>query len=83
MMMPIRLTRKEMKMIMQLRRKRMVRMMTVMIMIMLIVGIRKVYFTYKCTADLKVRKIIFFFAGETYNGEFRGIFREGRELFDP
>jgi hypothetical protein len=32
---------------------------------------------------LKVREIIFFFAGKTYNGAFRGIFRGGRDLYDP
>jgi hypothetical protein len=32
---------------------------------------------------LKVQDIIFFLAGKTYNGAFRGVFREGRDLFDP
>jgi hypothetical protein len=30
-----------------------------------------------------VREIIFFFAGKTHNGTIRGIFRGGRDLFDP
>jgi hypothetical protein len=32
---------------------------------------------------LKVRDIIFFFAGKKYNGAFRGIFQGGRDVFDP
>jgi hypothetical protein len=31
---------------------------------------------------LKVRDIIIF-AGKTYHGAFRGVFRGGRDLFDP
>jgi hypothetical protein len=30
-----------------------------------------------------VREIIFFLAGKTHNGTVRGIFRGGRDLFDP
>jgi hypothetical protein len=31
----------------------------------------------------KVREIIFFLAGKTHNGTVQGIFRGGRDLFDP
>jgi hypothetical protein len=32
---------------------------------------------------LKMRDIIFFFAGKLYNGPFQGIFRGGQDFFDP
>ncbi len=32
---------------------------------------------------LKMRDIIFFFAGKLHNGPFQGIFRGGQDFFDP
>jgi hypothetical protein len=35
------------------------------------------------TADLESAGDYFFLAGKTHNGTVRGIFRGGRDLFDP
>jgi hypothetical protein len=41
---------------------------------------RKESITINVPLILKVWDIIFFFAGKTYNGAFRGVFRGGRDL---
>ncbi len=48
---------------------------------------KNIFKNYNVTINVpliwKVREIIFFLAGKTHNGTVQGIFRGGRDLFDP
>jgi hypothetical protein len=41
-----------------------------------------IFLTINAPLILKMRDIIFFFAGKLHNGPFQGIFRGGQDFFD-